>query len=72
MRAEVLDVVTPFAPGFGMEIGMTVDAARAGFRVAEVEVDLEHRATGRTWRGFVHRFRQLRAFVAVWASRRRS
>ena len=72
LRAEVLDVVTPFAPGFGMEIGMTVDAARAGFRVAEVEVDLEHRATGRTWRGFRHRFRQLRAFVAVWASRRRS
>ena len=60
----------PFAPRFGMEIGMTVDAARAGFRVGEVEVDLEHRATGRTWRGFVHRFRQLRDFVAVWASRR--
>ena len=71
LRAEVLDLVTPFAPGFGMEIGMTVDAARAGFRVVEVEVDLEHRATGRTWRGFTHRFRQLRAFVAVWAARRR-
>jgi len=70
LTAEVLDVVTPFAPGFAMEIGMTVDAARAGFRVVEVEVDLEHRATGRTWRGFVHRFRQLRAFVAVWLSRR--
>ena len=38
--------------------------------VVEVEVDLEHRATGRTWRGFTHRFRQLRAFVAVWAARR--
>ena len=71
LRAEVLDLVTPFAPGFGMEIGMTVDAARAGFRVVEVAVDLEHRATGRTWRGFTHRFRQLRAFVAVWAARRR-
>lgn len=70
LRAELLDLVTPFAPGFGMEIGMTVDAARAGFRVVEVEVDLEHRATGRTWRGFTHRFRQLRAFVAVWAARR--
>jgi hypothetical protein len=53
-----------------MEIGMTVDAVRAGYRVGEVEVDLEHRATGRTWRGFVHRFRQLRDFVAVWAARR--
>lgn len=72
LRAEVLDVVTPFAPGFGMEVGMTVDAARAGFRVAEIDVDLEHRATGRTWRGFTHRFRQLRAFMAVWWTRRRA
>ncbi len=71
MRAEVLAAVTPFAPRFGMEIGMTVDAARAGYRVARSPVDLEHRATGRTWRGFVHRFRQLKDFVAVWASRRR-
>lgn len=70
LRAEVLDVVTPFAPRFGMEIGMTVDAARAGFRLVEVDVDLEHRATGRTWRGFVHRFRQLRDFVRVWLARR--
>jgi glycosyltransferase involved in cell wall biosynthesis len=70
MRADVLRAVTPFAPRFGMEIGMTVDAVRAGYRVGEVEVDLEHRATGRTWRGFVHRFRQLRDFVAVWAARR--
>jgi glycosyltransferase involved in cell wall biosynthesis len=70
LRAEVLDVVTPFAPGFGMEIGMTVDAARAGYRIAEVEVDLEHRATGRTWRGFLHRFRQLRDFVPAWWGRR--
>jgi glycerol kinase len=32
MRAEVLPVVVPFAKRFGMEIGMTVDAHRAGFR----------------------------------------
>ena len=70
MRAEVLQVVTPFAPRFGMEIGMTVDAVRAGFSLVEVDVDLEHRATGRTWRGFTHRFRQLRDFARVWLSRR--
>ena len=70
MRAEVLHTVTPFAPRFGMEIGMTVDAARAGYRLAEVEVDLEHRATGRTLRGVVHRFRQLRDFGAVFLSRK--
>ncbi len=62
--------VVPFAPRFGMEIGMTVDAARAGFRVEEVPLDLVHRATGKTWRGFAHRARQLADFVAVYSSRR--
>ena len=70
MRGEVLPVVVPFAARFGMEIGMTVDAARAGFRVVEVPLDLEHRATGRTMRGFVHRGRQLADFVAVALDRR--
>lgn len=62
--------VVPFAPRFGMEIGMTVDAARAGFRIEEIPLDLAHRATGRTWRGFLHRGRQLVDFLAVYASRR--
>jgi len=70
LSGPVFATVVPFAPRFGMEIGMTVDAARAGFRVAEVPLDLAHRATGRTWRGFVHRGRQLVDFVAVYASRR--
>ena len=66
MRGEVLEAVLPFAHGFGMEIGMTVDAVRAGYRVEEVELDLEHRATGRTIAGFVHRGRQLCDFARVW------
>jgi glycosyltransferase involved in cell wall biosynthesis len=70
MRLEVLRATLPFAPGYGMEIGMTVDAVRAGFRVAEVELDLEHRATGRTLGGFVHRGAQLRDFARVWLARR--
>ena len=49
---------------------MTADAIRAGARVAEVDLDLEHRATGRTVAGFAHRARQLAAFVRVWAARR--
>lgn len=71
MRPEVVPAVTPFAPGFGMEIGMTVDAHRAGFSIVEVELDLAHRATGRTAAGFLHRARQLRDFVRVYVSRRR-
>jgi glycosyltransferase involved in cell wall biosynthesis len=71
MRAEVLRTALPFAHGYGMEIGMTIDAVRAGYRIDEVELDLEHRATGRTLGGFVHRGAQLRDFARVWWSRRR-
>lgn len=70
LRAEVLPVVTPFAPRFGMETGMNIDAVRGGFRVVEVELPLEHRATGKTFRGFLHRGRQLADFLGVYVSRR--
>ena len=70
MRGEVLSVVVPFAGRFGMETAMTIDAARAGFRVAEVPLDLEHRATGRTLRGFWHRGRQLADIAAAVLDRR--
>ena len=58
--------VLPFARGFGMEIGMTIDAVRAGHRVREIELDLDHRATGRTLAGFAHRARQLVDFARVY------
>ena len=71
MRVEVLRATLPFAPHYGMEIGMTVDAVRAGFRLREYELELEHRATGRSLRGFLHRAAQLRDFARVFLSRRR-
>ena len=70
MRGTTLRRLLPFAPGFGMETAMTIDAARAGLAVSEVELELEHRATGRTVSGFVHRGRQLLSFARVYASRR--
>ncbi len=70
MRPEVLRATLPFAAGFGMEIGMTVDAVRAGYRLREYELDLRHRATGRTARGFAHRALQLRDFARAYRSRR--
>ena len=48
---------------------MTVDAVRAGFVVREYELDLEHRATGRSLAGFAHRGRQLWDFAHVYLSR---
>jgi hypothetical protein len=52
--------VFPLAPGFGCETRMTIDARRAGLRVEEVGLELEHRPTGRDLPGFLHRGRQLR------------
>lgn len=59
LTPQALRTVLPFAKGFGMETAMNIDALRAGLRVREVELDLEHRATGRTAAGFAHRGRQL-------------
>ena len=70
MPAHVLREVVPFAPGYGMETGMTIDAVRAGYRLREIELDLEHRATGHSLGGFLHRARQLFDFGRAYASRR--
>jgi glycosyltransferase involved in cell wall biosynthesis len=70
MPPEVLRSVLPFAAGFGMEVGMTVDAVRAGYRLHEYELELRHRARGRTVRGFAHRALQLRDFARAWWARR--
>ncbi|MBA3866353.1 MAG: glycosyltransferase family 2 protein, partial [Solirubrobacterales bacterium] len=69
LRVEALRATLPFARGFGMEIGITVDAVRAGYRLREYELDLEHRATGRSLAGFLHRGRQLSDFARVYLSR---
>jgi glycosyltransferase involved in cell wall biosynthesis len=70
LRASTLGELLPLARGFGMELAMTIDAVRAGYHVLELELDLTHRATGRTPAGFAHRARQLRDFVRVYVARR--
>jgi glycosyltransferase involved in cell wall biosynthesis len=70
IRARLLSDMLPFAPGFGMEIGITIDAVRADHRVMEIDLPLVHRATGRTPAGFAHRGRQLLDFVRVYFARR--
>jgi glycosyltransferase involved in cell wall biosynthesis len=72
MRAEVLRATLPFARGYGMELGMTVDAIRGGCRVGEYELDLAHRATGRSLSGFLHRGRQLLDFLRAYRARQQA
>ncbi|MGA7435730.1 MAG: glycosyltransferase [Solirubrobacterales bacterium] len=71
MKLDVLRAVLPFAPAYGMETGMTIDAVRAGYRLGEYELELAHRATGKTLSGFIHRFRQMVDFARVYVSRRK-
>ncbi|MGA8218433.1 MAG: glycosyltransferase [Solirubrobacterales bacterium] len=59
MRVSTLRGLIPFAAGWGLETGMTIDAVRAGKRVEEIELPLIHHATRRTPAGFLHRGRQL-------------
>jgi Glycosyl transferase family 2 len=49
----------PVAAGFGVETRMTIDAARGGLVVEEIELPLAHRVTMRDGHGFLHRGRQL-------------
>ena len=70
LTLPALRATLPFARGYGMELGMTVDALRAGMRLREYELDLEHRATGRSLSGFRHRGRQLADFLRAYRARR--
>lgn len=73
MTPAAYRAVHPLARGWGVEVAMTLDALGAGLRVIEVPTTLTHRATGRGWRGRLHRGRQyLDARRAITARRRAS
>ena len=69
MTREAYRRVAPFAPGFGMEVAMTIDAMRAGLRVVEVQTTMSHRETGRDFAGFIHRGKQFRDILLAIAGR---
>jgi glucosyl-3-phosphoglycerate synthase len=46
------------APGFGAEVGMTLDLLSSGIKPLEIPLPLTHRPTGRNLSGFAHRARQ--------------
>ena len=69
LTRELVRAVTPLARGFGVEVGLTVDAIRRGFRVVEVPTAISHRNTGRDIPGFRHRAGQCWDIILVLASR---
>ncbi|MGB3684031.1 MAG: glycosyltransferase [Rubrobacteraceae bacterium] len=58
LLTPVLDTLPGIAPGYGAEVGMTLDLLLAGIEPTEIPLPLNHRPTGRTLAGFVHRARQ--------------
>lgn len=51
----------PIEPGFGAEVGLTVTALRAGFRIKEIPLPMTHRVTGWDLAAIWHRARQFYA-----------
>ncbi|TYB47072.1 glycosyltransferase [Nonomuraea sp. PA05] len=69
LTRAAFEAARPLAHGFGVETALTIDLLRKGYRVAEVEVDMAHRATGTDWRAQLHRARQLRDVARALAVR---
>jgi Glycosyl transferase family 2 len=69
LTRAAFDAALPLAAGWGVETGMTIDLARKGMRITEVEVPLSHRATGNDWRGQIHRLHQLADVIRALAAR---
>jgi glycosyltransferase involved in cell wall biosynthesis len=60
ITGECLQALRPIAPGFGVEVALTVRALQRGFKVTEVQTNISHRATGNNLAGILHRARQYR------------
>lgn len=69
MRRVVIDKIKLFESGFGVEVGLTIDVFRLGFRVKEIPVQMTHAETGRDLAGFLHRGRQFLDVAIVLAKR---
>jgi glycosyltransferase involved in cell wall biosynthesis len=62
---EIIKDITPFSPGFGLEIGIDIDIIRKGIRFKEIECNINHKVSGKDFRGFLHRMNQ---FFSIFLS----
>lgn len=69
MRREIIEKIGPLEARFGVEVGLTIDVLRLGFRVKEIPVQMTHAETSRNLAGFLHRGHQFFDVLAVLAKR---
>ncbi len=60
IRKEVVNKIERLENGFGLEVALTIDVKRNGFKVIEVPCKLTHNETGRNLRDFLHRGKQFK------------
>jgi glycosyltransferase involved in cell wall biosynthesis len=65
IKREIIEKMSSFPSGFGVEAGITIDVIRIGGRVLEIPVNMGHRASGRDLRGFLHRGQQMVAVLKI-------
>ncbi len=65
LNRKALSAVFPLEEGYGIEVGLTIDAGRKGLRIHEVPVQMTHNETGRDLAGFKHRGKQFREILAT-------
>jgi glycosyltransferase involved in cell wall biosynthesis len=61
IRREVLNRIGRLSDGFGVEVGLTIDAVKLGFIVREQTVPFAHRESGRDMQDWLHRAKQFYA-----------
>ena len=57
-KKEVLEKFDEIPFGYGVEVCMTIDILKHGYRIKEVLVNMTHSETGRDLKGFIHRGKQ--------------
>lgn len=67
-KEEVLKNIRRNYYGYGVEVSMTIDILKKGYKIEEVLVNMTHNETGRDLKGFIHRGRQFAHIVRALAS----
>lgn len=57
-KKEVLEKFNEIPFGYGVEVGMTIDILKHGYKIKEILVNMTHNETGRNLKGFIHRGKQ--------------
>jgi glycosyltransferase involved in cell wall biosynthesis len=70
LTREAFEAARPLAGGWGVEVGLTIDVLRGGYRLQEVPCELHHRVTGRNLKAQLHRAAQYRDVARALAARR--